>query len=195
MQYKKYGAIILDPPWKYSNSGVNGAAQKHYNTMSTPDLCKIPVASWAADDSVLFLWGTWPLLPDVMTLGAAWGFDYVTALPWIKLQPNTPIPELRPSWGTGFWVRGCSEVITIWRRGKPALPKVTHLGLVSERFKHSKKPDSIHVIAEELNGPYLEMFAREERAGWDVVGDEVNGTVLGDVSSGSQMSIFDMASP
>lgn len=95
----------------------------------------------------------------------------MTGLPWIKLVPGSPVENLVLSFGTGFWVRGCSELIMIWWRGKPALPKETYVGLVSERFKHSRKPANLYELAESMDGPYLELFAREQREGWDVFGD------------------------
>ena len=188
---KRYGVIVADPPWRYGNRGVNGAAEKHYPTMSAAELQALDVGSLALDDCVLLLWATWPLLDEAMALVRAWGFEYVTGLPWVKLAPRSIEDSLqlslfgqesreivlRPSWGTGFWVRGCSEPILICRRGRPALPESVYLGLISERFRHSKKPTGIHQIAETLEGPYVELFARERREGWDLFGNEVVGSI------------------
>ena len=45
--------------------------------------------------------------------------------------------------------------------------------IVSPRREHSRKPDETHERIERLvNGPYLEMFSRTDRPGWDVWGDE-----------------------
>jgi N6-adenosine-specific RNA methylase IME4 len=80
---------------------------------------------------------------------------------------------LRPTFGTGWWVRGCSEPILIAKRGQAKHPKVPHVGLLSERFAHSRKPDSVHELAEQHPGPYLELFARRARKGWDAWGNEL----------------------
>jgi N6-adenosine-specific RNA methylase IME4 len=50
--------------------------------------------------------------------------------------------------------------------------------LIGEGFlpkgKHSKKPDAMYELIEDRSmGPYLEMFARNTRPGWDSWGDEI----------------------
>ena len=170
--------IIADPPWQYRNKGVNGAAEKHYPTMSVDELCALPVAQAAADDCALFLWATWPFLTEALHVIRAWGFTYVTGFPWIKVQGGPVVNPwlgmpIRPSYGTGWWVRGCSEPILIARRGRPDQPTGSFVGLLSERFEHSRKPESIYHIAESMPGPYLEMFARRRREGWQQWGNQL----------------------
>ena len=173
-----YGAVIADPPWPYRNKGVNGAAVNHYPTMSIEEICALPVNDWCAADAVLYLWTTWPQLEDSMKVVRAWGFKYVTGLPWIKVAepPQCDMfgeKPLRPTFGTGWWVRGCSEAILIAKRGRAKRPESAHVGLLSERFEHSRKPDSVHELAEQHPGPYLELFARRAREGWDTWGNEL----------------------
>lgn len=184
MSNKKYGVILADPPWKYLNSGTNGAAEKHYPTMSKEELSQLPVQKYCADNAVLLLWSTWPMLDEAMDLLCAWGFNYVTGFPWVKLNKD-PIQnlfgdiELTPSFGTGFWVRGCSEPILIGRTGSPTLitPDKVPLGLLSKRMQHSRKPDSLHEYGELFEGPYLEMFARRPHHGWDAYGNEIKSSM------------------
>lgn len=181
---KKYGVILADPPWSYRNNGVEGAAVAQYKTMSTNDICKIPIADMAKNDAVLLMWYTWPTLPDAMKIVNAWGFEYVTGFPWIKLDRQPIIDlfgetQMHPFYGIGFWVRGCSEPILIARRGKPNLPNTDFLGLISKKMKHSRKPENIHHYAMSLDGPYLELFARRPYPGWDVWGNEVQSDITG----------------
>lgn len=61
---KKYPIIYADPPWQYQRNKVQGAAEKHYPTMTIDELYALPVADLAAQDSALFLWATFPQLPD-----------------------------------------------------------------------------------------------------------------------------------
>ena len=69
---------------------MQGAAEKHYPTMSIADLCALPVADIAAEDSALFLWATFPQLPTALKLIRAWGFTYKTiAFLWLKKNKNT----------------------------------------------------------------------------------------------------------
>jgi N6-adenosine-specific RNA methylase IME4 len=174
---KKYRTIIADPPWDYRNGG-NGRAASHYPLMTIDELCQMDVKSLAADDSVLLLWSTWPQVVGAMRVISAWGFEYVTGFPWVKLREHPYVDMfgdtvLRPTWGTGAWVRGCSEPIFICKRGKQSPPDAHFMGLVSKRMQHSRKPNNLHEYAESFPGPYLELFARRERPGWDVFGNEV----------------------
>ena len=178
----KYGVIIADPPWTYERSKVQGAAGKEYNTMTLEDICALPIGELAADNSVLFLWATWPLLREAMQVVESWGFTYITGIPWVKIVglPSVNLGgelEIKPQYGVGYWVRGCSEPILICRRGKVSPPEGDFVGLLSENMRHSRKPDNLHHIAEKLPGPYLEMFARRKRPGWDVFGNEVAGSI------------------
>lgn len=39
-----YNIIYADPPWRYEQRKVQGAAENHYSTMSIDKLCALPVA-------------------------------------------------------------------------------------------------------------------------------------------------------
>ena len=85
---KKYSIIYADPPWRYkvySKKGLGRSAESHYPTMELEDIRALPVGTLAADDCVLFLWTTIPLLHDCFSVMRAWGFSYKTvAFVWIK---------------------------------------------------------------------------------------------------------------
>lgn len=101
---KKYGIIYADPPWKYAQKRLSGAAEHHYPTMSIEELCALPVADLAAEDSALFLWATFPQLPEALRLIKAWGFTYKTAaFVWLKLNKN-------PTHGFTAWDFGRGEM-------------------------------------------------------------------------------------
>jgi N6-adenosine-specific RNA methylase IME4 len=177
-----FGVILADPPWRYRNGG-NGAAKNHYPTLSTAQICDLqpwghPVAALGCADSVLLLWCTWPLMPDGLRVVEAWGYTYVTGFPWLKLAAPPAINlfgelDATPAYGTGMWVRGCSEYVMVSRRGKVEPSSGALLGLLSERFRHSRKPDNLYHYAEALPGPYLELFARRARRGWTAWGNEI----------------------
>ena len=76
MTIGQYSVIYADPPWRYAQKGLQGAAEKHYPTMGIDELCTLPVADLAAPDSVLFLWATFPQLAEALRLIKAWGFTY-----------------------------------------------------------------------------------------------------------------------
>lgn len=190
----RYGTILADPPWAYGNNTrrLNGTTERHYPDMTTDELCAMPVAGLAADDSVLLLWTTWPMLPDALRVMGAWGFAYVTGLPWVKLQkggvqqglPGVDEPGVGfiPTYGVGFWGRGCSEPLLIGRRGNPpkgpedSKGRDDRLLLLSPNGIHSKKPHDEYDLARHYPEPRLEMFARSRPpAGWDAYGDEAEG--------------------
>lgn len=178
---KRFGVIIADPPWNYrSKIKGHGDIVNHYDTMTPKDLEALPVARLAADDAVLLMWTTWPVLDQALDLVKAWGFRYKAGMPWIKLQ-HEPFVDISgdhvegaPAWGTGFWIRGCSEPILICTKGKAKAPCPGDrpMGLISKRFEHSRKPDNLHEYAELFPGPYLELFARRPRQGWTTWGDQ-----------------------
>jgi len=172
----KYGVIVSDPPWLYRVSKGQGTAEEQYDLMTDQDLYNMPIQELAASNSVLLLWGTWPKLIEATQVMRAWGFEYVTGFPWVKLNRGGD----GVSYGVGYWVRGCSEYVLIGRRGDVSPPKTEgFLGLMSPNLRHSRKPDSIYEIAEALPGPYLELFARRSREGWHSFGNEVKNIETG----------------
>ena len=113
---KKYKIIYADPPWRYDQKRLQGTAEKHYATMNINDICALPVTDLADKDCALFLWATFPMLPEALKLIKAWGFEYKTvAFVWLKQNKKSP------SWfyGLGFWTRGNAEVCLLAKRGKP----------------------------------------------------------------------------
>lgn len=173
--FDKYGVIVADPPWQYRVTKGEGTAQEQYSTMTDDEIWTMPVEKLAAENCILFLWGTWPKLPEATATLEHWGFDYVTGLPWIKMTKGRGI-----NYGVGYWVRGCSEYVLIGRRGSVSPPRLKgYLGLLSPNLHHSRKPESIHVLAEALPGPYLELFGRRMRQGWDVFGNEIETIMAG----------------
>lgn len=169
---KTYNVILADPPWQYNNTGLNGAAANHYDTMSTRDLGGL---LWSlglniAENAVLFLWVTNPLLEDAFEIINNWGFRYKTNMVWVKDRI-----------GTGFYVRGMHELLLICTKGAMTpidtghTPPITSV-ITAPTQEHSRKPDQVHDLIEQLypGCNYIELFARRPRQGWDVWGNEVN---------------------
>ena len=177
-----YGAILADPPWHYEvwAEGSSRTASSKYDVMENPDICAMPVLNLAAPDCVLFVWITWPKLYDSLDVIKAWGFEYKTcAFAWLKgnnSQPDFFQEEVAAQVGMGYWTRANSEVCLLATRGKPKrLNADVRQGIIAPRREHSRKPDSVHERIERLvAGPYLEIFARQKRAGWDVWGNQTD---------------------
>jgi N6-adenosine-specific RNA methylase IME4 len=176
---KHYKVIYADPPWTfatYSRKGKGRSAEAHYDCMSLADIKALPVGEWAADDCVLFLWTTDPLLEKAFELVQAWGFTYKTVgFYWAKLnRPEISYNDRSFFTGLGFWTRANPELCLLATRGKPHRRRADVRKLiVSPRREHSRKPDEAYERIEALcEGPCLEMFARFPRAGWDRWGSD-----------------------
>ena len=173
---KKYNIIYADPPWQYktySKKGQGRSAESHYPTMELDKIKALSIAELAADDCVLFLWTTIPLLEDCFSVIKAWGFKYKTVgFVWIK--QNRKAKSL--FWGMGHWTRANAEFCIIATRGHPKrVSAAVHQVIVSRIEEHSKKPDEARNRILKLMGdiPRIELFARQKTDGWDVWGNEV----------------------
>lgn len=187
-----FGAILADPPWRFEvwngetavkardSKSTYTSARVHYETMAPDEIAALPVSEVMADNAVLFLWISWPLLPQAMALIDRWGFKYKTcAFDWMKAhntQPDFFQDEIPALMGMGYWTRANSEPCLLATRGKPKrLNADVRQGIIAPRREHSRKPDGIHERIERLvAGPYLELFARQQRKGWTVWGNQTD---------------------
>lgn len=165
-----YRTITADPPWRYDDSGARGAAEKHYDTMTTREICEMPVGPYGADGSHLYLWVTNSFIEDGFSVMRAWGYRYVTAITWVKDKI-----------GNGHYFRGSTEHVLFGVRGAAPL-KVHNLPthFCAPRGRHSEKPREFYEIVETASwGPFLELFVRgETRAGWTGWGNQASGDVI-----------------
>lgn len=155
----------------------SGACQK-YDVMSLEEIQALPVNSIADANSMLFMWVTVPFLEEAFSVIKCWGFTYKTALFWHKLR-----------FGTGFWFRGCIEVLLVCIRGHvtPFRSSIENFietqddmsGFYSSKpEKHSKKPESVQMMLESIASNYslnpkVELFARQKKEGWVTWGNEL----------------------
>ena len=141
--------------------------------MSNKDICNLNIAEIANKDCVLFLWATFPKLPEALQVIKAWGFHYKTiAFLWLKQNKS------KKGWffGLGFWTRGNAEICLLATKGKPhRKSNKVHQFIISPIREHSRKPNEAREKIVELMGdiPRLELFAREKTNGWDVWGNEI----------------------
>ena len=174
---KKYQIIYADPSWSYQDKGCNGNCEAHYKTMSIADICNLPVGGSCANDCVLFLWTTYPMLREALTVIDSWGFKYKSiAFQWVKLNKKNG----KPFYGLGRWTRGNTEPCLLAVRGKPTRISMRVFQLIQEPIqKHSQKPGIVRDKIVELMGdlPRIELFARQKTDGWDVWGNEVKSDI------------------
>lgn len=174
---RKYQVIYADPPWRYRQKNVQGAAENHYPTMSLEELCALPIKEIATPDCTLFLWATLPQLPEAIHLIRAWGFSFKTAaFVWVKLNRKANSLFM----GLGHWTRANAEICLLATKGHPKRQaRNVRQVIVSHVEEHSKKPDEARRRIETLMGdvPRIELFARQHPSGWDVWGNEAPGSI------------------
>lgn len=181
---QKFAVILADPPWHFktwSEKGEDRGAVKHYPVMSLKEIKALDVASIAADDCVLLLWATMPMLPEALEVIKAWGFKYKTvAFTWMKQNRKSATLFIEAEdifMGGGYWTRANCELCILATRGKP---KRIHADVPQAIFspvrEHSRKPDVVYERIERLLGdvPRIELFARTQLPGWQSVGNQIN---------------------
>jgi len=168
---KRYGVVYADPPWSFKpysvETGMDRAADNHYPTMDTAAIRALEVP--AADDAVLFLWATSPMLLEALEVLLAWGFVYKSHFVWEKDKI-----------GTGYWNRNKHELLLVGTRGSipaPAPGEQYESLIKAPRGAHSAKPFTFREMIEEMfpTLPRIELFARERFEGWDAWGNEADG--------------------
>lgn len=187
---KKFNCVLSDPPWSYADPSLNrGGALRHYSTMPTKDICKIPVKDIVADDAALFMWATFPKLDEAFSVIESWGFKYKTvAFVWVKTNNGAevnqyrmlPEDQLDAFTGMGRWTRSCCEIVLLGTRGKIQRKSASvHQVVYAPVGKHSEKPTEVHRRIVELIGdvPRVELFARRAHKGWLTWGNEVESSV------------------
>jgi len=175
----QYGTIYADPPWRFQNR-TGKVAPEHkrlnrYETMTLDEIVSLPVESIAADRSHLYLWVPNALLPDGLAVMEAWGFKYKGNIVWEKVRKDGE-PDGR---GVGFYFRNVTELLLFGIRGdnnRTLSPARSQVNLIrTQKREHSRKPDEIIPIIEQCSsGPYIELFARGERKGWAMWGNQAN---------------------
>jgi len=200
----RYRTLVVDPPWPMPSTGITtrgetdtrgvytakggrqvdgtwwgrhrgGSVTLPYETMDLPTIETLPVGDLAEDAAHLYLWTTNRFIEDAYRIARTWGFRPAQLLTWCK----TPM-------GIGFGgaFTTTSEFIVFCRRGTLAhaqredsswwhWPRPYENGHIA----HSAKPDAFLDMVERVSpGPYVELFARRARFGWDYWGNESLGT-------------------
>lgn len=188
-----FDLIMADPPWTFDNwsaAGEEKNAKAHYDCEPLDWIARLPVAALAADDCLLWLWATNPLLREAFDVVEAWGFTRKTAGTWIKRTVTGKV-----AFGTGYIVRASNEPFILATRGAPKVTRSTRSAVVScdlpDDFTgdwpigtitiegpvrtHSQKPDEAFAAAEALmpDARRIEVFSRTTRPGWSAWGNEV----------------------
>jgi|LSQX01.1.fsa_nt_gb N6-adenosine-specific RNA methylase IME4 len=174
----KFSTILIDPPWRFQNRTGKMAPEhkrlRRYATLSFEEIAALPVSKHASVPSHLYLWCPNALLAEALQIMKGWGFTYKTNLVWYKTRKDGG-PDGR---GVGFYFRNVTELLLFGTKGKlrTLQPGRRQVNVVAcRKQEHSRKPDEFYDIIEACSpGPYLELFARQRRDGWECWGDEVD---------------------
>ena len=186
----RYRVIYADPPWLFESRSEKGDGRnpnQDYDCMPTAEIAALPVHQMASKDCVLFLWVTNPMLPDGLAVMRAWGFKYkAVGFTWAKATKQglngDPVRPLKDEFNwrmnNGYWTRQNTEHCLIGTMGdiarRPDARNVRELLIAGSGADKSQKPIEAYDRIERLvDGPYLELFARNTRRGWDSFGNEV----------------------
>ncbi len=170
----KYATIVADPPWEIGdfppNFGYEGGKACPYESMRVHDICGLPVREWADRNAVLLLWTINAYVVEAYEIAWAWGFRPSKLLTWCK-----------PTYGEGLggtFVSSTEFVLFATRGRVGAKQRVPSSWFQWPRGAHSVKPDAfMDMVEATFSGPYLEMFSRRARLGWDTYGDQaLHGT-------------------
>ncbi len=180
----------MTAPWRSSSAPT-------YSLMSTVEIASLPVGDIATPDAHLYLWAVLPMVGVAIDVVRAWGFEPDTMLTWCKpgeglgagYRGNTEHlivcrrgfsyinPTCATCRGRTRGARKCACSAPEWRhKGQPVLdaPRRAFTGTaegtwyVAARGGHSEKPAQFSDLIERMSpGPYVELFARAPRLGWD----------------------------
>ncbi|MBS0350788.1 MAG: S-adenosylmethionine-binding protein [Proteobacteria bacterium] len=178
-KYRKnrFPTILADPPWQFQNRTGKMAPEhkrlSRYATMDFEEILNLPIKNLAESTAHLYLWVPNALLPEGLQVMKAWGFQYKSNLVWHKIRKDGG-PDGR---GVGFYFRNVTELVLFGVRGKNArtlAPGRSQVNFLATRKReHSRKPDELYDIIESCSsGPYLELFARGARKGWEAWGNQ-----------------------
>lgn len=176
---QRFATVLADPPWRFANRTGKMAPEhrrlSRYGTMSVDDIAALPVSDILAPTAHLYLWVPNALLPEGLQVMSAWGFEYKTNIVWHKLRKDGGSDGR----GVGFYFRNVTELILFGVRGKnartlsPGRTQVNYVG--TRKREHSRKPDEQYDLIEACSpGPFLEMFARGVRPGWQSWGNQAD---------------------
>jgi N6-adenosine-specific RNA methylase IME4 len=176
---RRFGTVLADPPWRFVNR-TGKVAPEHrrlarYPTLTVEQICTLPVPDHLAATAHCYLWVPNALLPEGIEVLRAWGFEYKSNLVWHKVRKDGGSDGR----GVGFYFRNVTEIILFGTRGRNARtlpPGRRQVNLIASRKReHSRKPDEQYAVIEACSpGPFLELFGRGTRAGWQVWGNQAS---------------------
>lgn len=172
---RKYDLIVVDPPWpvrKITHRARPNQKEMDYEVMSLDEIKTLPIGDIADSNCWLFLWTIQKFLFDSKDILESWGFKHLSVMVWEKTYGKSAgMPLYGFRWNAEFILVGYKIKPEIWPKRR-LIPMVFQ----AENIRHSQKPDKFYEMIEPLGKYRADIFARKERKGWDVWGDEVKSS-------------------
>lgn len=169
---KKYNIIVVDPPWelkKVTHRERPNQVEMDYPMMPVDEIIKMPIGEMADTNCWCFLWTIQKYLYESRRIIEAWGFNFLLTMVWEKTYGRSAgMPLYGFRWNGEFILVGYKSKPDMWPK-RPLIPAV----FAAENIRHSQKPDRFYKMIEPLGESRIDIFARQQRAGWDVWGNEV----------------------
>lgn len=179
-----YRTIVADPPWDHVPTLIRAGGRRArptelaYERMAIDAIAALPVGDLAAANAHLYLWSTRRVFREggAVAVARAWGFTPVGEVIWGLRNPGM---------GTRSIANDHEPILVAVRGGAPfACEEPMGIYFWRQLYArgnggkvHSAKPDAFLDHVERWSpGPYVELFARRARFGWDYWGDESLGT-------------------
>uniref|UniRef100_A0A6M3JMM0 Putative methyltransferase n=3 Tax=viral metagenome TaxID=1070528 RepID=A0A6M3JMM0_9ZZZZ len=174
-EMKLYDVIVVDPPWpvkKLTHKARPNQVDMDYHTMSVNEIADLSIENLAAESCWLFLWTTQKYLFQSLPILRGWGFNHLVTGVWEKTYGRSAgMPLYGFRWNVEFYLVGYRKKPDLWPK-RSLIP----LGFQAENIKHSQKPETFYDMISVLGKNKIDIFARSERTGWDVWGNEVEST-------------------
>jgi len=173
---KKYDLIVIDPPWplkKITHKERPNQTNMDYPMMKIDEIKSLPIQDISSNNSLCFLWTVQKYLYETKTILENYGFNLLLTMVWEKTYGKSAgMPLFGFRWNAEFILVGYKNKPEMWPKRK-LIPAVFQ----AENIRHSQKPDKFYELIEPLGKNRIDIFARKERHGWDVWGNEVGDNI------------------
>jgi len=173
---KTYRVVVIDPPWnvkKITHRARPNQVEMDYSTMSIDQIAALNIAPLVSSDGWVFLWTTQKFLFKARDILVGWGLSHLLTMTWEKTYGRSAgMPLYGFRWNVEFILVGYKNKPPLWPKRK-----LIPAAFSAENIRHSQKPDKFYNMVATLGSPRIDIFARRQREGWDVWGNEVENSV------------------
>lgn len=170
----KYNTIVIDPAWQVPMVGKFGRRPNRpqklpYETMNLQEIHNFPIVDFAEEGAHVYLWTTNKFVRECFKVFDSWNVRFHVIL--VGHKPSGVAPNCGYIFGTEFCFLG---IYKGKHKGWKKCGTLNHFNMFNKAGRHSSKPDNFYEIVESMShAPYIDIFSRKNRAGWDSYGKEI----------------------